>query len=890
MRVGIWLAVGALAAVGGLDGGEPTGRAAPASIPAVDAPPEAVRMATERLREMAQPGPDGSLVIANSRYRAVFSASDGLVYTPRVDGRLEPRLTWAYRARTIGADTVTRRLDAVAPAVSATGEHVVDFGRAGLVERYEGEAAAVEQIFVLTERPGRGDVRIEGDVTFAGRVSAVGGGLRFEAPGLPGFSYAAPIAFDADDQPIPVRVETAGSRLSLVLDGAALDDARWPVTIDPLLGIADVDDTDNTTTAVDIAYDPRRGQFLVVYDAKPSVNDERTDIMLRRFYEDGNPVGPPVVLAEAGALVYHQTTYASWTSYAPGHHPRIACDDVIDRCLVVWQRDGVSSRIRALLISAAGTALGASFSPGPFAPDGFVPNQEQMPSVVARRMRAHAVEDPAFLVTWTEYNNAAIYAQFARVSGAGVPLGETHMSAPSVGPVDAAYDPFFDLFLAVWQGDGSVAARTVSPASGAGIPVSVTAEPGHDPQVTFDVASKRYLVAYTSAAQQLRGRFLASDTSPIGNPIDLTTPADYGDRWLSDVTAQNGTFLTTYFRVIAGEITHARMARFTQSVPGIEVPLAGPPKPTQFKQLATSNGGYVATVGVDDNSVKIFKAGRWATGMVQGDANDFDGDGLGDLYIYRPSTGTFFVRKSSIPSGSPLPQTVSFTFGGEGHVPVVLDWDGDTLADIGVFNLPTGRWTIRLSSTGANEIVALGHGGDVLVPGNYLGGIGDEIAVWRPLTGEWFIRERGSSMTTTVVWGQRGDQPVPADADNDGRRELCVFRQGTWMQVKLNLTGLTVRMHGQIGDVAFGGNFVGGPEADQAVYRGSTWHIKDGGTGAVTSSYMSGRVPVTLDWNGDGLLDVGSWNEGNGDWIISAAGATTTINYGATGDIPLGGQ
>ena len=112
--------------------------------------------------------------------------------------------------------------------------------------------------------------------------------------------------------------------------------------------------------------------------------------------------------------------------------------------------------------------------------------------------------------------------------------------------------------------------------------------------------------------------------------------------------------------------------------------------------------------------------------MVQGDANDFDGDGKGDLYVYRPSTAQFFVRKSSIPSGSPLPQSVAFTLGGESHLPVVLDWDGDALADIGVFSLVTGRWTIRLSTTGSTEVIGLGRGGDVPVPGDYLGGDADE--------------------------------------------------------------------------------------------------------------------------------------------------------------------
>jgi len=41
---------------------------------------------------------------------------------------------------------------------------------------------------------------------------------------------------------------------------------------------------------------------------------------------------------------------------------------------------------------------------------------------------------------------------------------------------------------------------------------------------------------------------------------------------------------------------------------------------------------------------------------------------------------------------------------------------------------------------------------------------------------------------------------------------------------------------------------------------------------------------------GDGLLDVGTWNETTGQWRIVASGATTLTTYGTTGDIPAGGQ
>ncbi len=893
MRVGTWLAVGVWGVAGVLDAGGEIGCAAPASVPAASVAaseatpvPESVRLATARLRETAQPGANASLVIANDRYRAVFSR-EGLAYTPRVDGRLESRLAWTYRARTVATDTATRRLDAVAPAVSVTGEHVVDFIRPGLVERYEGEGAAVEQIFVLSERPaGRGDVRIEGDVTFNGRMTAANGGLRFEAAGLPAFSYAAPIAFDADEKRIPVRVDASGSTLALVLDGAALDGARWPVTIDPLLGVTQVDATGNSTSGTDIAYSARRGEFLVVYDAKNALDPDLREIRLRRYYEDGNPVGSAVVLSTVAGQVYD-------------YGPRIACDEIVDRCLVVWQRDTAVSRVRAQLLTSNGALVGAQFAPGPFTVNNYPALQERGPKVFARQMRPHAAADASFLVTWNEYNASnAYYAQFARVSGTGVPLGESQASAFDYASVDAAYDPFVDRFLAVWRGPaGALAARTVNPANGATAAVSVTDEETGGARVTFDLASRRYLVAWQepNAFTAPIGQFMTSGTIPVpvGAPVWLTTWGSTSqDVTLRSVIAQNGTIVTTYTRWLAstGESRMARIASTGALLEDTILEAGGTPGLAFFGRMAVSVSGYLATVGDDDQTgVELNNRGRRAPGMVQGAAHDFDGDGLGDLYIYRPSTGRFFVRKSA---SAPPFNLAAFTLGAEAHLPVVLDWDGDALADIGVFDIASGRWRILVSSTGQQEVFSLGRGGDVLVPGNYVGGVADEAAVWRPSTGEWFIRERSSAAVFTGVLGAPGDQPVPADDDNDGLRELRVFRPstGAWQRVELNGTGFQSATFGQVGDTAFGGNFVGGVETDLATFREGFWHIQDGGTAVVTTLPGSTPIPVVLDWDGDGLLDVGTWNEVSGSWQLIASGLSISINFGLTGDLPAGGQ
>ena len=229
------------------------GAAAPAKRPSSGSPatagvesraePSSLRVALAHLHEEVRRSDDGSLVIENGNYQASFSQRGGVRFMPRIEARYERQLSWQYRARSIDTDTSRAPLDPVRPVVSATGDHVVDFERPGLIERYEGRRGGVEQIFVLTRRPaGRGDVRISGEVTFAGTGRRRGAAMEFGAGGA-SLTYGAPTAYDAHHQPVPVRTDLQGERLHLVLDGAALSRVTFPVTIDPLLGA--------TTTYID---------------------------------------------------------------------------------------------------------------------------------------------------------------------------------------------------------------------------------------------------------------------------------------------------------------------------------------------------------------------------------------------------------------------------------------------------------------------------------------------------------------------------------------------------------------------------------------------------------------------------------------------------------------
>ena len=147
-------------------------------------------------------------------------------------------------------------------------------------------------------------------------------------------------------------------------------------------------------------------------------------------------------------------------------------------------------------------------------------------------------------------------------------------------------------------------------------------------------------------------------------------------------------------------------------------------------------------------------------------AGDFNNDGCDTLSIYRPAQARFYIiNELGSNDGGLGAADYSFLFGNPGDKPVVGDWDGDGIDEIGLHRESTGFFYFRntLDTGNASGQFFFGNPGDRFIAGDW--GIVDGIdtpAVFRPPNTTFYFRHTNTqgNADAQIVWGESGWLPV----------------------------------------------------------------------------------------------------------------------------------
>ena len=103
-----------------------------------------------------------------------------------------------------------------------------------------------------------------------------------------------------------------------------------------------------------------------------------------------------------------------------------------------------------------------------------------------------------------------------------------------------------------------------------------------------------------------------------------------------------------------------------------------------------------------------------------------------------------------------------------------MDYDGDGQSDVAVYRPSTGVWYIQ-KSTGGYFIISWGISGDIPIPGDYDNDGHADLAVYRSNGHWWLYRLRDNQMVLAGMGGGRGDVPVPISRNAYGTN-VAVYR------------------------------------------------------------------------------------------------------------------
>ncbi|HSK46388.1 MAG TPA: hypothetical protein VLA05_00115 [Coriobacteriia bacterium] len=198
------------------------------------------------------------------------------------------------------------------------------------------------------------------------------------------------------------------------------------------------------------------------------------------------------------------------------------------------------------------------------------------------------------------------------------------------------------------------------------------------------------------------------------------------------------------------------------------------------------------------------------------------------------------------------------------------DWDGDGREDPGVFS--DGTWTLQVD--GESVSFTFGRAGDVPVVGDWNAEGRDSIGVKRGR--KWILAEtiHPDSPSREFAFGKSEDIPLAGDWNGDGKDGIGVRRgRGFILRNAASAGRSDISFdYGRSTDTALVGDWDGNGRDDIGIRRGASWYLRkrlDSGPAQVKFTYgRASDVPVVGDWGNIGLDAPGVRRGSSGIWYV----------------------
>ena len=799
--------------------------------------------------------------------------------------------SWTYRFR--GSQGGIRALS-ISSRPEQTAPGSLEYGHAeGIVERYIVQSRGVEQQFVLSGPYAGGDVLLTGRVEtdLMPEVTSSFEGIAFRRGEDTLLVYGAAKAVDAAGRTALLEERWSDGELTIVVPASVLSSARFPVLVDPYIG-----SSRRVDGAVDLAQNPAVASTEdILFEALAVWSTDVTSpqsIRGRIIGPRGNTIHGPISVVDefsGGGTTYTKPRVA-WSSFdnvwvvaAEAHGGGIANPDFIQ-----------VNKVDTSGTKTTGTNLNAVLGTDLEADVDVACNNSGLCLITWLVDRdSNATLDSVKGVFYTPSTNTfgsifAIFDGTATLSHSRVASNGTNFYE-----VNAAGTAFIEGYSVTSHG-------TVVEVD----PSQTSTAAKANPDVSFNASLGKYLVAWDTGSgggNTIRATTLSNATPPVASGSDAElffalnpqiTSQDY--RGWSAVVFSPALPLAAFSLVRPNlAVTSFSIFDSISSVPSADV--------AHFYR-GLSIAVWEDTLGSATNHDIL--AREFLPPSIE--YADFNNNGLASAFVWRPGANAYFYFSDDLTGGTP-PAT-SVQFGTTGDIPVRVDYNGDGIPDLAVFRPSNGTWYIDTDLNGmVNNSFQFGAPGDVPVPGDYDRDGRIDVAVFRPSNGTWYIRFSASGSAISVQFGINGDIPVPADYNGDFRTDIAVWRPstGTWY-VNTFLNG-TVDIHGQFGtagDIPVPGDY--GPSnvsnapdglADFAVFRPSTgtWYVNRSRNGVVDLAVQfgtSGDIPVGGNYGEDPSINspFGVFRPSNGTWYVDVDNNGTVdivSQFGAPGDVPI---